>query len=55
MIDYDLQVRRAQAITELLANNPNLLPESTIAMWQLKLRRIAVTEEELRHNMRKVG
>jgi hypothetical protein len=54
MIDYDLQVRRAQAITELLANNPTL-PESTIAMWQLKLRRIAVTEEELRHNMRKVG
>ena len=54
MIDYDLQVRRAQAITELLANNPTLL-ESTRAMWELKLRRIAVTEEELRHNMRKVS
>ena len=54
MIDYDLQIKRAQAITELLANNPTL-PKSTRAMWEIKLRRIAVTEEELRHNMRKVG
>jgi hypothetical protein len=24
-------------------------------MWEIKLRRIAVTEEELQHNMRNVG
>jgi hypothetical protein len=54
MIDYDLQIKRAQAITDLLKNNP-LLSETTRAMWEIKLRRIAVTEEELRHNMRNVG
>ena len=54
MIDYDLQLKRATAITQLLEKSPNLLP-TTKAMWELKLRRIAVTEEELRHNMRKVG
>ena len=54
MLDYDLQIKRASAIQKLLDNNPDL-PLTTKRMQELKLRRIAATEEELRHNMRNVG
>ena len=43
-----------EILEDFVQKNPNLLP-TTRAMWELKLRRIAVTEEELRHNMRKVS
>lgn len=52
--DYDLQVKRANAIQQLLNDNTDLPPQVE-AMWLQKLHGIAVNETELYNNLARIN